>query len=167
MKDMKKTMPENVYYKIEQQTKFSQEKRKSLVNWFNKQNILIQVDIFKEQRNQFFKLQSIGKEREILSLSSFYIAIYIFYEKDKIIKQKNKNESIDALSTMSDFSHKKFRKIRIKAKREKLLNYISIIRNMKNESFSFRDISKYLLKNHKFEVSHTYIKKIYEEFEND
>jgi len=73
---------------IEQQTKFSLKKRKSLINFFNKQNISIHVDIFKEQRNQFFALKNQYELSDITALAAFYNAIDIFYKKETILNKK-------------------------------------------------------------------------------
>jgi len=151
---------------IEQQTQFSLQKRKSLINFFNKQNLEIQVDIFKEQRNQFFVLKNKYDLSDITALAAFYKAIDNFYNKETILKQKNKSTSLDELKNISDFAIKKNRKQKISDKREKLLNLISVISNLLDESYSYRQISQYLRKVHRFEVSHTYVKKIYEEVHN-
>ena len=56
-------------------TKLSKEQRKTLINWFNKQNIEFQILIFDEQKNQFFKLKNEGIDKKLLSLASFLLAI--------------------------------------------------------------------------------------------
>jgi hypothetical protein len=54
-----------------------------------------------------------------------------------------------------------------KVKREKLLGYWAIVRTLKLEqSMSFRDISSYFKKYHKFEVSYSTIRELWIELEN-
>ena len=149
--------------KIEQQTALSTNKRKTLVNFFNKQNILIQIDIFKEQRNQFFKLKNKFETSEITSLAAFFQAINTFYETEQLQKKKNKSQDLSSLADISNFAIKKFQTNKLKEKREKLLNVWSVVQKMKAENVSFRKISKYLRSKHRFDVSHSYIRQIWEE----
>jgi len=152
----------NNLYKINESfvkiTKLSQKQLKSLVNWFNKQNILIQIDIFKEQKNQFFKLKNIEIDKEIIPLAAFYLSINKYHS---IFNLDSKNKSLNLTETakVSKFLIKQAKKSRKKKKQEKLLNFQSIIVNLKDNGFSFREISKYLKRKHHFDVSHTYIRK--------
>jgi len=151
---------------LEQQTSFATNQRKSLINWFNKQNIDMQVDIFKEQRNQFFAHKNKYGLSDITALAAFCKAIDIYYQKNKILLQKNKSASLKEFNNITEFSIKKYRKQRFSAKREKLLNLSSVIKNLIDEGYSFRELSKYLYKVHRLEVSHTYIQKIHKEITN-
>lgn len=152
---------------IEQHTSCSIEKQKKLINWFNKQNLLIKIDIFKEQKNQYFKLkQSLENNSDALSFSSFILAIDSFYRRERQLKKKNSTENLSSIKSQTDFSIKKFRKLRKKEKREKLLNIWSVIKSMREENYSFRDISLYIKQRHRFEVSHTYISRCWKELEN-
>jgi len=149
-------------------TKFSNKNRIKLINWFNRQNDLIKIDVFKEQKNQFFKLKSSElKVEEILPLTAFYLSIDKFYNLENINNQKNKSQNLTKLASISNFSIKKSRKIRMKEKREKLINIWSVIQKLKKESFSLREISKYLKSKHRMNISHTYIDEIWKELEDD
>ncbi len=149
-------------------TKLSNKNRIKLVNWFNRQNDLIKIDIFKEQKNQFFKLKSIdSKVEETLQLTAFYLAIDKFYNLVNLNNQKNKSQNLVKLASISNFSIKKSRKIRMKEKREKLINIWSVIQKLKAENFSLREISKHLKSVHRMDVSHTYIDEIWKELEDD
>ena len=152
---------------LEQATACSCEKRKHLIQWFSKQNTLVQIDIFREQRNQFFKLKEKIESNDVLVLSSFFLAILNFYRQERQLKEKNKSQSLDLLGNISNFSIKKHKKLRIKEKREKLLNLWSVVQKLKLEKYSFRSISQYIRQRHRFEVSHTYISKLWKELENE
>ncbi|NBK99018.1 MAG: hypothetical protein EOM50_13560, partial [Erysipelotrichia bacterium] len=76
---------------LEFHTKLSKEQRKTLINWFNKQNIEFQILIFDEQKNQFFKLKNEGIDKKLLSLASYFLAIKHFYDKEQLLKSKNKS----------------------------------------------------------------------------
>ena len=71
---------------LELHTKLSKEQRKSLINWFNKQNIEFQILIFDEQKNQYFKLKNEVINKNFLSLASFLLAIKYFYNKEQLLK---------------------------------------------------------------------------------
>lgn len=155
---------------FEQNTKLSAGNKKKLVNWFNKQNILVQTDIFKEQKNQFFKLSNTSNSEasnELMALSAFYLSIDDFYQKEQIIKKKNTSQNLSSLKGVSTFAIKQAKKDKYIEKREKLLNKWSTVKELKEQSYSYREISKYLSSKHRFEVSHTYIQKQWKELEND
>lgn len=82
---------------LEFHTKLSQDQRKKLVNWFNKQNIDFQILIFDEQKNKFFKLKNEGADKNILSLASFLLGIKNFFDKEQLLKSKNKSQSLNEL----------------------------------------------------------------------
>ena len=157
----------NVIKEVEQQTNCSTKYREMLINWLKKQNILLQHDVLKEQKKQFFKLKGKYKDSNTLILSAFFLSINVFYQKEKHLKCKNKSQNFSSIKSLSNFAIKKHKKIRRKEKREKLLNIWSVVQNLKAEDFSFRDISKYIASRHRFEVSHTYIAKIWNELNNE
>jgi len=150
---------------IEQLTLLSKEQRKTLTRWFTRQNELIQVDIFKEQKDQYFKLKSKCSSANTIPLAAFYLAINKFFEKDRIIKKKNKSHNLDYLSAISEFAMKKNEEMRTNDVREKLLNFSSFIFTMKKRGKSLRKIKQDLLSIYKFEVSHTSISNFIKEFE--
>jgi hypothetical protein len=146
--------------------KFSKKEQKKLINWFSNQNILIQIDIFEEQKNQFFKLKNKCKEVEVVPLAAFLLAIHYFNSLESEKNSKNKQNNLATSSKISRFAILKAKKERYKEKREKLLNLWSKVQELKAEGFSFRQISDYLRGHHRFEVSHTYIRNVWEELEN-
>lgn len=155
------------YDSLVQYTKLSKKEQKKLVNWFARQNILIQINIFSEQKNQFFILKSEVAEIDILPLAAFLLAIKYFYSLEYSANSKSKNNNLSASKNLSKFRIRKAKKVRYKEKREKLLNLWAIVVNLKSEDFSFRQISDYLRGHHRFGVSHTYIQKLWQELEND
>jgi len=158
---------EKINKQIEQATACSIEKRKQLLQWFSRQNILVQIDILREQRNQFFKLKQKHNESIILGLSAFFLAILYFKKQELELKGKNKSQNIDSIVHISNFSIKKHKKLRIKEKREKLLNIWSVVQKLKLEEYSFRDIAQYIRQRHRFDVSHSYIAKLWKEIEHE
>jgi hypothetical protein len=158
---------EKINKQIEQATACSIEKRKQLLQWFSKQNVELQIDVFKEQQNQFFKHKERIESSDVLALSAFFLAIIHIHKQEQKLKEKNKSQNLDFLRNISDFSIKTHKKFRKKEKREKLLNIWSVVQKLKSQKFSFRDISKYIKQRHRFEVSHTYISKMWRELKNE
>jgi hypothetical protein len=121
-------------------TKFSDLQQKTLLRAFARSSVELRVDVFKLQKNIFYELREKNKEQklEIISYCSFILAIEKIFETDENIKREFKLKQ----------------KIK-NSKKEKLLSCWAIILKLKNEqSYSFRDIAKYLKKYHKFEISH-------------
>ncbi len=142
---------------IEFYTKLSIEQRKKIINWFNKQNVEFQILVFEEQRNQFFKLKNEGTSKDILSLASFLLAVKYFYDKEQLLKSKNKSQSLIELGKLGKIEKIKLKKEKPKQKHQLLLSMDSIIGALHNDGYSSRNIEKILLKKYKKEVSHSYI----------
>jgi len=147
-------------------TRLGVKKQKMLVNWFAKQNTPVQIDVFSEQKNQFFKLKGECQEAHIVPLAAFLLSIEHFYSLEASRNSKNKQNDLSALKKVSNFSIKKAKKEKHNEKREKLLNLWSVIQKLRAEDFSFRDISDYLRGHHRLQVSHTYINNTWKELEN-
>lgn len=142
---------------LELQTKLSALQRKTLINWFNKQNVEFQIIIFDEQKNQFFKLQNQGLEKKVISLASFLLAIKVFYGKEQLFKSKNKTQSLSDLAHISGQEVIKYKRTKQKPKLQMLLNLHSVIDKLSQNGYSVRDIQKYLQSKHRKIVSHTYL----------
>lgn len=158
---------DNLNAKIEKITKLSQSKRKVLVNFFNKLNIELQVDIFHEQKNHFFTLKNQQVEAELLGYCSFLLSIESYYKLSLLAKSKNNSQDLHAIKKLEHIEVKKYRKTKIKEKREKILNYFSFIEKLRNDGCSFRSISDALHVKHRLDVSHTYVISIYNELKGD
>lgn len=50
-------------------------------------------------------------------------------------------------------------------KKEKLLQYYPLVKQLKQANTSYRDISDYLLKYHKFKISYSTVYKLYNKIE--
>jgi len=148
-------------------TKLSNEQRKKLVRWLNRQNILIIIEVFKEQRNQYFRLKSTIKDETITSISSFYLAIYKFYTIEQDFRKKHKSNSIEKIAKYSNFIIKQSQKPSKKPKLEKLRNMWSVIEKYKKNGESFRKISINLQIYYKFEVTHSYIQQEWARLNNN
>lgn len=136
-------------------TKMNQKTQNQMIRTFTKLDISVKVDIFKDQIVNFHKLKKIhfDIDNSILTYASFVLAIEFIIKNTnqvnlKAIKLRSKNEK------------------KQNQKREKLLSYWSIVKTLKLEqNYSFRNISEYLLKYHRFEVSYSLIFQSWNEIE--
>ena len=141
---------------MERLTKMNQEAQNQKLRLFVRVELETKLKIFKEQKQLFHKLKSEHNDIDntILTLSSFILAIHlVIKELDDVnfnaIKLRGKNN-------------------KAKIKRQKLLAYWAIIRVLRLEqNMSFRKISQYLLKYHRFEVSYSTIYGLWVELENN
>lgn len=149
---------------LEFHTKLSKEQRKKLINWFNKQNVEFQIMIFEEQRNQYFKLKSDGANKDILSLASYLVSIKQFYDKEQLLKSKNKSQSLNELGNLSNIERIKFKKEKTKQKLQLLLSMHSVILQLHNDGYSRRDMERHIQSKYKKSISHTSISKYINEY---
>jgi len=147
-------------------TKLSKKNQQKLINWFARQNILVQIDIFSEQKNQFFKVKNQHENLQVVPLAAFLLSIQYFYELETSKNGKSTKTDLTESGKISKFSIKKAKKEKYKEKREKLLDLRSVILELKKAGASLRDISDYLRGRHHFVVSHTYIRDLWEELKN-
>ena len=138
-------------------TKLSKEQRKTRINWFKNQNIEFQIIIFEEQKNQFFKLKNEGTIKEILSLASFLLAIEHFYNKEQLLRSKNKSQSLNELGNIGKIEKVKLKKEKPKQKLQMLLSIHSVILALHNDGYSLRDIKQHLQSKYRKTISHTYL----------
>lgn len=136
-------------------TKMNQETQNQMIRTYTKLDISVKVDVFKEQKVIFHKLKNIHfiTDNSILTYASFVLAIEV------VIKNTNQ-VNFKAIKLRTKNAKKQ------NQKREKLLSYWSIVKTLKLEqNYSFREISDYLLKYHRFEVSYSLIYQTWNEIE--
>lgn len=131
-----------------------------LSNFFIRQSIFVQYQIIREQKNQFFQL----KHLEHALILSFYKAIDIFYHQFKAKNLKNKTNSLISMPDIININILKEKKEKIFPKKERLLNYISVVKRLKTEGYSYRQMSIHLKKFYNFQVSHTYIQRFHTKY---
>ena len=136
---------------FERETKLSLDGQKKLVNWFNKQQLELKMDIMKKQKNSYFKLKNTKKDinDSLMTLISFYLAIQSFYHAEKNLRQKNKTMKIEKIP------NKDYKKPRKRKKREEFLKLLPIIRKWKEKKYGSRRIKNKIKS--KLDISHTYI----------
>jgi len=136
-------------------TKMNQETQNQMIRTYTKLDISVKVDVFKEQKVIFHKLKNIHfiTDNSILTYASFVLAIEV------VIKNTNQ-VNLKAIKLRTKNAKKQ------NQKREKLLSYWSVVKTLKLEqNYSFREISDYLLKYHRFEVSYSLVYQTWNEIE--
>lgn len=139
--------------------KMSSQKRKTMVNWFSRQNVELQAIVFENQRNEFFRVSNIYKnlEKNIISLISFYFAIKDLYEKQMTLKSKNKSIDLKNIERISEIELLSIKKVTKKEKYDFLLDRISKVEELYANGKSTREISMYIKKVYRKDISHQYI----------
>jgi hypothetical protein len=135
-------------------TKMTQEMQNRTIRIFARLDAKTKIVIFQEQKVIFHKIRNVylDLDNSLLSYSSFVLAT------QKIAEKAN----INAIKLRSSSTKEKSQK------REKLLSYWSLIKTLKlDENLSFREISTYLTKYHKFEVSYSLVHKTWNEIQNN
>ncbi len=154
----------NTLSTLEFHTKLSKEERKRHINWFNKQNIEFQIMIFDEQKNQFFKLRNEYADKKILALASFLLAIKYFYDKEKLLKLKNKSQTLSEFGNISKIERIKLKKEKPKQKLQMLLSIHSVILQLHSDGYSLRDMKQLLQSKYRKYISHTYLSQYINEY---
>lgn len=130
--------------------------QRRLLKFFAKMNLIQQKEIINNQRTIFHKLKNITQkniDNSTLTLASLIISI------DTFILAQNNTEL-----NFIKFNNKNIKKY----KTEKLLTYWSIVKELKvKKNMSFREISNFLKKYHKLEISYSLIYKVWSEIEKN
>lgn len=157
MKSKNNQVNPEIILSLEFSTKLSQERRKKLINWFKNQNVEFQILIFDEQKNQFFELKNNGIDKKLLSLASFLLAIEHFYDKEQLLKSKNRSQTLRELETITKIEKVKLKKEKPKQKLQLLLSMHSVIEQLHYDGYSTREIGSILLKKYRKKISHSYV----------
>lgn len=150
--------------KLDLFTKLSVNDRQKSLGWLSRQNDFVIYDIFKLQKNHFHRLKSQNTDDDLilLAICALFLALKESILSSQIPKRKHRSGDFSFLRQVTTNRAKRFRKSRKKIKYEKLLNLQSVILSLVNDNgYSYREVSKYLMRYHKFDVSHTMIRNFY------
>ncbi|MFA6188326.1 MAG: hypothetical protein WC680_03505 [Sulfuricurvum sp.] len=138
--------------------------RQKLLKWVARQNDLIILEIFKLKKNHFHRLKANENINDIVLLDamSFFLAVKELIEQSKMINRKNRSGNFGFLRKVGQIRAKQLRKPRKNIKNEKLLNLQQIVVDLiEVEKYSYRDVSSFMIKVHRFSVSHVKIGTFY------
>ena len=136
-------------------TKMNQESQNQELRLFAKVDITTKLKILDQQKSIFHRLRGFYSDVDnaILTFSSLILAI------DLVVKEID-NVNLNAMKLRLNNIKKQ------NLKRAKLLSYWSIVRTLRLEqNMSFRDISNYLFKYHRFQVSYSIVYQLWNEIE--
>jgi hypothetical protein len=117
------------------------------------------LEAFIKQKEHYFTLSQRSEvNKSILYLASLYRAAHDLYAASKRIAMKNRHENIDDVEEVTSIQVLQHTKHIPSPKMERMLNLKNKILKLRHqEKMSYRDISDFLRKFHRFEVSHTAI----------
>jgi hypothetical protein len=139
-------------------TKINEESQKKNLRFFTKLTEEKQLEILERQRQIFRDLKRNGKYKEV---SNQLITLASLIQAIDECKKKMNDVKINSIKYRA-------KKTKTEQKKEKLLQYWSIVVQLKeDEDYSFRAISEYLYKYHRFEVSHSTINNCWNQIETE
>lgn len=163
MTKSKRRQMSDITKKITSYTKLSYEARTKSLRWLSRQNEALIHFAFQKQKEHFFALSRKDEnDKSILYLAALYLAADELYNAQKRLNSKSKSLNLYDVKDTTSVQAKAFKKSHISRKYDKLLNIQNkIIMLIENEKFSFREVSEFIEKYHRFSVSHTLIHKFY------
>lgn len=147
-------------------THVPEKNQQKMLRWLSRQNIEILYEVFKLQKNNFYRLknQNTNEDVTLLSTAAFILAAE---EVMKIIlskSAKSKHNDLSIIKSPLKLRGKQMAKKNKSDKYEKLLNLKEIVFSLREkEGMSYYRISDYLKKWHRFEISHAWIRKFYKD----
>lgn len=145
---------------------FSRAQTVKSFRWFIRQNNELWYEIFKLQKQYFFKFRekySNEKDLILLSLYAFEVACVVVHQTTLKGDSKNKDMNLGSVKSPVELRAKKIKKRKGSEKYEKLLNYKEVVlRLIDVEKLSYRKTAEYLYRYHNgFSVSHTLVGTFY------
>ncbi|WP_457744884.1 hypothetical protein [Sulfurimonas sp.] len=144
-------------------TQIDEQKKGKMVRWLSRQNNEIMYEVFKEQKQQFYRLKNLYQNEDLtlLSTASFIRAIHDIYSKISKKSQKAEEGNLRKIRSSTKLKAKQIKKQTQHPKLDKLFLLQDIIKTFRQEGISYYKISDYLKSQHKFTVSHTTIRNFY------
>lgn len=151
-------------------TKMSEKQQRQVLLFFAKLPISIRVELFEKHKIVFYKLKQVHLDASssLLSYCALIVVASSFKNNQKMLQSANfQNLTLDeilqfSLQQIQIFKHSKARK---KQQYEQVIKYWSLVKTLKSQSMSFRDISTYLQKYHRIHISYSTIYQIYKKLE--
>ena len=151
-------------------TKLSEKQQRSLLLFFARFPLLIRLEFFEKHKIVFHKLKQVHLDTSpsLLSYCALIIVVASAKNNQNMLQSANfQNLTLDeilqsSLQQIQIFKHSKARK---KQQYEQVIKYWSLVKTLKSQNMSFRDISEYLQKYHRVDISYSTIYKIYKKLE--
>jgi len=145
--------------KLDKYVKLSQEQRQKKLRWLFRQSEELQLEAFVLQKKYYFELSKYKDENQsLLYLAACTLAAREIYDLLKMQKGKNRSQNIYSVKNPTSMQAKQLKKYIDSDKWDKLLNLKNKILVLKDqEGLSYRQISNFLHRYHRLEVSHSYV----------
>lgn len=158
--------------KVEQITKMSQKTQRSALCFFAKLPIEEKLELFEKHKTVFYKFKQAYSDisPSVLSYCALAIVASSLKNNKQMLQSANfQNLSIDEILSLSlqQIQIFKHSKSRIQQQHEQVIKYWSLIKTLKSQNISFRDISVYMQKYHRISISYSTIFKIYKKIEGN
>lgn len=156
---------------IDRLLKMSAEQQSSYLRLFARNGVDLRIAIMSDKTARFHQMrhENGNVDKGALEYCALILAIKSFHDDEKSLQNLSfGNMDIHEIRVISRKKAEQFvRRInKPDPKREKLLGYWAIVRMLKLENdFSFRKISLYLKKYHRFNVAHSTIFQLWNELE--
>lgn len=150
--------------------KINPEDQSFLIRYWARLPLEYRIAMTKRHRKLLHKIKEQNPDigLEILSYAALILALKSIYSEEKKLTQKRFDEmSMDEIADLSLLKIKKFdnRLPSPTPKRDKLIHYWAVVKVLRNQKKSFRNIAKYLKAEYRFEVGHTLIQTTWNELE--
>jgi len=158
---------------VERILKMNEEEQKVYLRHFSRISVIGKVEIMSVHNILFHKLRQQNSDviMKILSYCAIILSIEVHINNSKYLQNANiNNMTLDEIRDVSSRKAKLFlqKQFRVQSKRDKHVSYWAVIRTLKNdEKYSFRQISAYLKKYHKFEVTYSSIYNLWKDLESN
>jgi hypothetical protein len=139
-------------------------KIKKAIKWSAHQNEEILLELFKFQKKTFFKLKFTAPDVDliVLSAAAYVIAVVDIHEQYLDHSSKNRTGDLTKTRSSSRLRAKALKKKKSSPKFEKLLLKKNLLLQLiETEGLSYRETSKYLMRYHNIDISHTLVGKAY------
>ncbi|WP_373033596.1 hypothetical protein [Sulfurovum sp.] len=158
---------------IEKSTLINQQDQTFLLRHFARLPLERQLDILSRHRKILFMRKKQNPTEDvpinIVSFIAFVLAIKShFADEKKLTTKRFEDMELSEVRELSmiNLSKLKTRNNRKRSKRDRLLTLWAVVKTLKQEQTSFRDIARYLKRHHSLEVGHSLIHAMWHELEN-
>jgi len=159
-----------MYDEVVKITKMTDSQQRQVLLSFAKLPSEMRVELFGQQSIVLYKLRQnyVGEKSSLLAYCALLIIAKVLKNNQHMMQSLNFHDmSLDEILNLTVqqiqiFKHSKARK---KHKTEQLFQYWGLLKTLKLQQLSYRDISAYLQKYHRIHISYSTIYKIYKKLE--
>ena len=158
---------------IEKTTRSSRDEQNFLLRYYARVDVNLKVEILSKHRKIFYIIKQKNDTEvsiEEISYSSLILAIKFTYaDLQKLSSKKFDNMDLKEIQdiTLLDIQSFKSKRHYKKSKKDKLLQYWGVVKLLRNENISFRDIAVYLKRKYRFEIGYSTVYEVWKKIEKN